>query len=274
MSQKKEYVFKESTIKENKHLLKEYIRSITGAVDDFWEEHVSKADFHLIFDQTAGEEAIGFFTLFSEWDEKTYITSFYVRDSYIGDAQRIFKKILGRYQIRKGYILTCDELFLSVGLDYQSKVEMQAYMFDGTKIHQVRPAEFGRDKMQKVSLEELPKIRELTGDFYDDCSDQDIKKGKYELYKMVDEGEILGVGIIAPNRLKKGYAACGEIVLEQHRRKGVARSLQLNMAEICRERGWIPVGGCWYGNTNSRKTFDSSGRYSKTRILNVTFISE
>lgn len=28
-------------------------------------------------------------------------------------------------------------------------------MFDGTKIHQVRPAEFGRDKMQKVSLEEL-----------------------------------------------------------------------------------------------------------------------
>ena len=38
--------------------------------------------------------------------------------------------------------------------------------------------------------------------------------------------------IISDFSVEKAYVACGEIVLEQHRRKGVARSLQLNMAEI------------------------------------------
>ena len=77
---------------------------------------------------------------------------------------------------------------------------------------------------------------------------------------------------MVPNKLQKGYVACGEIVLEQHRRKGVARSLQLNMAEICRNNGLIPIGGCWYGNIASKLTFDSCGRYSRTRLLNVTFM--
>jgi len=76
---------------------------------------------------------------------------------------------------------------------------------------------------------------------------------------------------MVPNKLKTGYTACGEIVLEQHRRKGVARSLQLNMAQICRNKGEIPIGGCWYQNTISYKAFYSCGRYSSTRLLNVTF---
>jgi hypothetical protein len=29
--------------------------------------------------------------------------------------------------------------------------------------------------------------------------------------------------------------------------------------------------GCWYYNHNSRKTIESAGRYSRTRLLNVTF---
>lgn len=78
--------------------------------------------------------------------------------------------------------------------------------------------------------------------------------------------------IISDFTVEKAYVACGEIVLEQHRRKGVAKSLQLNMAEICRRNGLIPIGGCWYGNIASKRTFDSCGRYSRTRLLNVTFM--
>ncbi len=55
------------------------------------------------------------------------------------------------------------------------------------------------------------------------------------------------------NKLQGGYVACGEIVLEQHRRKGVARSLQLNMAEICRNNGLIPIGGCWHRINEGKK---------------------
>lgn len=110
-----------------------------------------------------------------------------------------------------------------------------------------------------------------TGDFYNDLRDEDISLGKCELYRIIYKEETLGVGVMVQNKLKKGFIACGEIVLEKHRRKGVARSLQLNMADICRSRGEIPIGGCWYRNTNSYKTFYSCGRYSKTRLLNITF---
>jgi hypothetical protein len=111
--------------------------------------------------------------------------------------------------------------------------------------------------MKKVDVNEMPKIRQLTGDFYDDFSDEGLASGEFELYSIIKDKEILGVGVMVPNKLQKGYVACGEIVLEQHRRKGVARSLQLNMAKICRNNGLSPIGGCWYGNIASKRTFDS-----------------
>lgn len=152
------------------------------------------------------------------------------------------------------------------------EVSLQAYFFDGTILHDVRPAEYGFEYMKKVDVNEMPKIRQLTDDFYDNFSDEGLALGEFELYSLIKDKEILGVGVMVPNKLQKGYVACGEIVLEQHRRKGVARSLQLNMAEICRSNGLIPIGGCWYGNIESKLTFNSCGRYSKTRLLNVTFL--
>ena len=64
---------------------------------------------------------------------------------------------------------------------------------------------------------------------------------------------------------------CGEIVLEHHRRRGVARSLQLFMHARCAALGKRHIGGCWFHNKPSRNTFDSIGLYSRTRLLNITF---
>jgi hypothetical protein len=57
----------------------------------------------------------------------------------------------------------------------------------------------------------------------------------------------------------------------KNRCKGVGRSIQMHLADITRENGYIPISGCWYYNHNSKKTIESAGRYSKTRLLNVTF---
>lgn len=257
-----------SDINKNMDMVNNYIESLTGVVDDFWEEHILGAAFYLI---KAGENAGGFFTVYEEWDKKKYITSFYLEETYVNCAEELFSDILSAYQIEKAYIATCDEMFLSLGLDFNKKIELQAYFFDGTIPHDTRAAEYGMEYMEKVTLEEMPEVRNMTEDFFDSFGDGDILTEKCELYRIVYEGETLGVGVMVPNKLKKGYTPCGEFVLEQHRRKGVARSLQLNMAEICRGRGDIPIGGCGYKNINSYKTFYSCGRYSKTRLLNITF---
>lgn len=261
-------MFLESKIVDHMEIVKKYVESLTGVVDDFWEEHILKGKFYLLMD---GEREEGFFTIYEEGDKKKYITSFYIEAASLKWGNEIFEDILTKFQIEKAYVATCDERFLSLCLDFHKQIELQAYFFDGTIQHDAREAEFGMECMKKVSVEEMPEIRNLTGDFYNDFTDEDIVTGKCELYRILHNNETLGVGVMVPNKLKTGYTACGEIVPEQHRRKGVARSLQLNMAQICRSKGEIPIGGCWYQNTISYKTFYSCGRYSSTRLLNVTF---
>lgn len=52
---------------------------------------------------------------------------------------------------------------------------------------------------------------------------------------------------------------------------GVGKNIQLLLANICRENNKTAVSGCWYYNTLSKKTIESSGRYTKARLLKVTF---
>ncbi|MFT8351187.1 hypothetical protein [Clostridium saccharoperbutylacetonicum] len=260
--------FEKAVMSDFMEMSNSYIKTLTGVVDDFWEQHIIDGDFYII---KSDKSIIGFYTLFVEWDKKKYITSFYLSEEYLGLAQEIIKRIIYDFEVEKAYVATCDELFLSVCLDFNKEVSLQAYFFDGAILHDVRPAEYGFECMKKVNVNEMPKIRQLTGDFYDDFSDEGLALGEFELYSLVKDKEILGVGVMVPNKLQKGYVACGEIVLKQYRRKGVARSLQLNMAEICRNNGLIPIGGCWYGNIESKLTFNSCGRYSRTRLLNITF---
>ncbi|PJI08165.1 MULTISPECIES: GNAT family N-acetyltransferase [Clostridium] len=240
--------FEKAVMSDFMEMVNSYIKTLTGVVDDFWEQHIIDGDFYII---KLDKSIIGFYTLFVESDKKTYITSFYVSEKYIGLAQEIIKALICDFSVEKAYVATCDELFLSVCLDFNKEVSLQAYFFDGTMFHDVRPAEYGLEFMKKVEVNEMPKIRELTGDFYDDLTDEGLSLGEFQLYSLVKDKEIFGVGVMVPNKLQKGYVACGEIVLEKHRRKGVARSLQLNMAEICRKIGMIPIGGCWHKNIAS-----------------------
>ncbi|WP_167956575.1 GNAT family N-acetyltransferase [Anaerosporobacter faecicola] len=250
-----------------KDLFDEYLDTLTGVGDDFWESHILRGVGYLI---KAAETKIGFFHLCQEPDY-LFLSSFYVKPEYTFMGTDLMKHIIEEYHVEKAFVLTCDEHFLTLCMENQKSVALQACLFDGTIKYPCKEPEYDASYITRVTMEELPSIRKATGDFYNDFSDEDIASGKYELYQVKEKGILLGVGVYVPNQLKTGYVPCGEIVLEEHRKKGVARSLQLYMADLCRERGLIPIGGCWYKNTASRKTFESVGRYTKTRILNVTF---
>lgn len=261
------YQIKKTTMDAVSNLMDFYLKTITGVVDDFWEEHIYNAQFYLI--EVKDNEA-GFFSIYEESDAE-YLTSLYLLPRYLDLGVEVMKEIIEKKQIHKALVATCDELFLSLCMDFQKNVGLQACFFDGTEEYPKRPAEFSEDCLEKITPEEFDRAKNMTGDFFSDFSREGIEAGDYELYFLKEHQEILGVGIIVWNRLKKGYGACGEIVLEQHRRKGVARSLQMHMGAICRKKGVIPIGGCWYYNENSRKTFESCGRFSKTRLLNISF---
>ena len=245
-----------------------FLAALTGPVDDFWEDHVLRADTYAICREA---ETVGFFCCFME--DAPRMTAFWVDGTVsTADSERIFEKALADLHIARAFVATCDELFLSLCMTYQTKVEIQAYFFTDHNTQDARPAEFGADCMHRVTADELPEVFALTGDFFENnLTAADIESGRIELYRAVENGETLGFGVMIPDLLMTDLIPCGEIVLEHHRRRGVARSLQLFMHARCAALGKRHIGGCWFHNKPSRNTFDSIGLYSRTRLLNITF---
>jgi GNAT superfamily N-acetyltransferase len=253
-----------TTIDGQKPLILEYLDTLTCVVDDYWEEHVMKADCYKIIIE---QNEIGCFTIYH--NEK--ITMFYMKPEYYTLAQPIFKQILEDYTVKSAYVTTGDQLFLSLCLDYHSKIELQAYFFDGSEMREVRPAEYPRSSLYRVEPSELGEVLERTGDFFQPITSAQLETEEILLYKLCEDAVVLGYGIIVPNKLATRYWPCGMITLEENRRKGIGRSIQQHLGDICRENGFIPISGCWYYNHLSKKTIESAGRFTKTRLLNVIF---
>lgn len=216
-------------------LFRKYQTTLNGVCDEFWEAHILGAD------------------------------------EYLNLAQAIFQRILEEYSIQTAFVATCDELFLSLCLDFHKSVEMQAYFFDGSVPRPVTPPEFGKACLCPVSSGELSEVKKVSGDFFDEVSEDDLLQKRTILYRLSENGETLGFGIVVPGGLLTQYASIGMITLEAHRRRGVGRSILLHLADLCRENGFLPIAGCWYGNRNSKRTLESAGLNSKTRLLNVFF---
>lgn len=82
---------------------------------------------------------------------------------------------------------------------------------------------------------------------------------------------LLGAGIIEKGRVLKGYTSVGMFTNEAYRQKGIGRTIITNLKNWCYDNDQIPICGCWYYNTNSKMTLESSGFVTKTRLLNIEF---
>lgn len=254
--------FEHITLQQCYPLVLDYLSTLRGVIDDFLEKRLLTADWYHI---KIEDKICGFFTI---WEAKT-ITCFYLPVSQY--VQVIFEHILQQFQIHSALVTTGDQLFLSLCLDFHKKIELQAYLFDGTQKYEVAPPKYPRNQLELVTSAQLSKMRELTGTFFDEFTDEDFRAQKQFFYCLRHQQQPLGYGVIVPNQLQTGYCCCGMITLAAFRRQGVGRSIQMHLADICREQHKIPISGCWYQNIASKSTIESAGRYSKTRTLHILF---
>jgi len=238
--------------------LMEYAARLTGIGDDFWEEHILNGVHYSIL---SNDVEIGYFTLFG--NEK--ITSFYMPDSCLKLAQPIFRQILSEFCVETAFVATCDELFLSLCMDNHKSIEMQAYFFERSDVS-IRPPEWGRELMRPAVMEDVHDILDT------EYVAENIRAGRY--YVMREKGVFLGQGFFHPDTLTPTQASIGMSVHPDHRCKGVGRSIIMHLTEISREKGFTPICGCWYYNHNSKRTLESAGFVSKTRLLNVLFTED
>lgn len=248
----------------NISVMTEYSRHLTGVTDDFWEEHILAA--HLYVIKMSGN-SIGYFTIYGGGK----LTAFYMDSQYLVLAQEVFKRILSDYHIETAFVATCDELFLSLCLDFHKSIELQAYLFDGSTQINVRPPEYGRECLTEIGPDEIDAVNRQTEGFFSNMARQQLESRECVIYRMKEDNRILGYGVIVPDKTRPHLWACGMIVLPEHRRKGIGRSIQMHLGDICRENAKTPISGCWYQNHLSKKTIESAGRYTKTRLLNIVF---
>lgn len=252
-----------ATFEENNEFFNSYVNSLSNIYDEFLEDHILNSEIYSIY---VDELHCGYFGIF----EKTMLTQFYITKKYLKLAQKIFADILEKYEIKNAFVPTCDELFLSLCLDKHNKVSLQAYFFQES-CEEVAPPKFPREYLKLATLEDLEEIVEVTRDFIDKHEER-IKAR--QLYILREGSEFLGLGIIVNNRIMKNCACTGMFTNEKHRQKGIGRSIIMHLKDICREKGARPMAGCWYYNHNSKRTLESTGYASTTRLLRIDFAED
>lgn len=250
---------------EIKSLVSSYYCSKQITVDSFWEDHILKSQHYKIVENN---RIIGFFAIF----EAQMITLFHMVDEFAQHGQVCFEKIKHYEQVTNAFIPTGDEFFLSHAFDNYTKIEKQAY-FSVYRSEPLNEASIKNISMRKLSGESDAKLIELADDFFDDGSEAKVinPDGYFEIYLVEDHEVFIGFGIIEYSRIIDTIGSIGMYVKEDKRQQGYAKNILKLLQNKVIERGKSAVSGCWYYNHNSKKSMESAGAFSKTRLLRFYF---
>jgi len=244
-----------------KELIDNYSNVVTSPVDSFLEEHILGSKFYKI---VLDNNEIGYFGIYND----TLLTQLYIKDKYFKYGQNATKDIIEKFNIEKAFVPTCDEIMLSLVIDNDVTIEKQAYFFQDSKDINNEEKLYQNGTFRKATLRDIDEIINISGNFFDKLEER-IKEN--EIYVFTENNELLGIGIIEYGKVLKSYGSIGMFVNEKHRLKGIGGSILVHLKKEVYNKGLTPIAGCWYYNTNSKKTLESICMISKTRLLNITF---
>jgi GNAT superfamily N-acetyltransferase len=234
-------------------------------VDSFWEDHVLEGNHYSIQDR---DSPVGYFIIHGE----STITSFYLVEEYAHHGQEIFEKIKKYEQVTNALVPTGDEFFLAHCMDGFQRMEKQAYF---SLYRKEVPADFRRKELtfERVLLREEVSVIRLAGDFFSKDDENKIINNAdyYRVYKVLEDGDLVGFGVVEIGRVIKSIASIGMYVMEEKRRQGYAKNILRQLKELVEEEGYDSRSGCWYYNHNSLKSMISAGAYPRSRLLRFYF---
>lgn len=228
-------------------------------MDSFLESCILESKFYKI--ECQGETA-GTFAV----KDMHLLSHFYVCEKFRKYGQDLFEMARKGEQVTHAYICSSDEIFLSHALDRPKSVETQAYFFTLSD-HTYDPEKvLDGFQLQAATYNDKDLIIKGSGDFFDDV-DKSLQAG--ELYLGYLNDEVVSFGIIEKSKLYSKVASTGMFVKEGHREKGLGSSTIIKLIQTLHKDNYTPIAGCWYYNHNSKKTLESAGYYTKTRLIKV-----
>jgi N-acetylglutamate synthase-like GNAT family acetyltransferase len=254
-------VIKKCTLENIVKKILEYYKENGIIVDSFWEGNVRESNFYAI---EYNQNIIGYFAINNE----TVLTLFNLFEEYRNISQELFGIIKKYESVKEALIPTGDEFFISHAIDNYTRIEKQAYF----SIYTERSPEKSLNiKLELADMEKDEDILNICRDFLKNEM-ENIKKGiDEEIYIVRHENNVIGFGVIEYQKIVNIYASIGMIVCEEYRQKGFGSNILNELKKIVKGKGLQAISGCWYYNHDSKKTMESAGAYSKTRLLRFYF---
>ncbi|MFC5468127.1 GNAT family N-acetyltransferase [Cohnella suwonensis] len=252
-------IVKECTIAEIQHLVEEYLQGLSSPFDSFLEDHILSSTFYLIQNDSLD---VGYFAIHNN----ELLTQFYIRRSYQMHAQKLFLQALERHTVNFLFVPTCDELLISLAMDQDFAIKKQAYFFQDSQANASTTGLRDGEIFHLATTDDLQEIRQVCEDFLDDY---DRWIARRELFVYYRDKVLLGIGVVGKSKMFDGLASIGMFTNNAYRNQGVGKTVIVQLREWCHRHGIIPISGCWYYNEASKRTLESGGMVTKTRLLNI-----
>lgn len=244
----------------------DYLIDYRITVESYWEDHILESKHYKMI---LNNDIIGYFSIHGG----STIMLFHVFSEYANVSQELFLQVKKYESVTGAMVVTGDEFFLSHCFDSFSRIEKQAYFSIYTdkeiELYKKKPITL---RLADINNEKDVETFKLSGDFLDG-EVQNIRNGLDELkiYIAQIDNNIVGFGVIQYGRILKNIASIGMFVREEYRQQAIAANILQGLKSIANEKGCSAFSGCWYYNHNSKKSMESAGAYSKTRMVRFYF---
>ncbi|MBL4602261.1 MAG: GNAT family N-acetyltransferase [Emcibacteraceae bacterium] len=249
-------------------LKKEFLKSISTPRDGMWEAFVTMADHYSINHEN---NVIGYCVI----NEEHKILQFHVDKKF--DQSQIFKQIISEKNATGAFASTVEPQFLSLCMDHQKSVSVNALMYQVQKNTPIEKAKFpDRSEfklMDEASLETAVQFAHKTIG-----ADQGWLNYYYlglikrkELFGLWLAGELIATGECRVSDIQKPAADLGMIVSNDHRDMGIATNIIRHLLNLCNERNLDSICSTEADNIAAHKAITKSGFISGHRILEISF---
>ena len=236
-------------------IIKEHIDSLSFPMDSWLEDRLIESVKYKIMYK---HDCIGYAGIIGET-----LHFFHVTKKNFRYAASILDKVIEEKTIKKVFVMTQDSLLTALMAEWDYEKEKQACWFTDSGNVESISGKLENSVFKCADLKDVEKIREISGEFFDEESggflnlEERIEAGT--IFILEDKTELLGCGVIEKSQFYTGVTSIGMFVNREHRKKGVARTILINLKQWAYCHNFIPVAGCWYYNTLSRKSLESAG---------------
>ena len=262
------YTFHKTSPSNLQNLKQEYVANITAPLDGMWEIFANVADHYAIL---SDGDTVGYFAVSSEQK----LMQFYL--PRMSDSRQVFGDIVSRFNISGAFVSTVEPAYLSLCLDRQKAIVVNALMYNVEDNEPLGEIAFPKDcEFRLVTKGELKIAVAFAMDALG--ADEGWLTGYYsehiekeQLYGLWQGQALIAAGELRKSASQKPYVDVGMVVAPQCRKSGLATTILRQLRRLAREHRLNAICSTEYGNIAAQKAISRAGFTSSHRVLEITF---